>query len=402
MNTQYLAIDGGTPVRTQPMPPRRLFGEAELAAVESVFRRSWETGADFGFQGEAETAYTNAFCQMQGGGFADAVASGTLATFVALQALDLPAGSEILCSPVTDPGAVSAILLAGHRPRLIDAAPHGWNVGPAEFEAACTPTTRAAIVTHVGGVPVDMPPIVMCAARHGMVLLEDCSQAHGATLHGQAVGTFGAMAIFSTMFSKLHATGGCGGLVYTQDEALYRHLRARADRGKPFWEDGFNPRHPDTFCYPALNSNLDELSCAIGHSTLRRLPDMLAARRRIAAQLDVALHELPMLQPVAATADTGASPFFHTVRVNTARITVPPHQFAKALQAEGIPVNPDYRYVVAEWHWLRPHLPADQRTPNATAFRQQAFNILFHERFTDSDVRDIIAALRKVATAYKK
>lgn len=400
--TTPLAIDGGTPVRTQPMPPRRLFGEAELAAVETVFRHSWETGIDFGFQGEAETAYTDAFCQLQGGGFADAMASGTLATFVALQALDLPAGSEVLCSPVTDPGAVSAILLAGHQPRLTDAAPHGWNVGPTEFSAACTPTTRAAIVTHVGGVPVDMPPIVTCAARCGVVLLEDCSQAHGATLHGQAVGTFGTLAIFSTMFSKLHATGGCGGLVYTRDAALYRHLRARADRGKPFWEDGFAPRHPDTFRYPALNCNLDELSCAIGHSTLRRLPEFLAARRRIVQQLDSALRDLPALQPVATPPGAALAPFFYTVCVDAARINVPPRRFADAVRAEGVPLNPDYRYVVAEWDWVQPHLPADQRTPNATAFRQQAFNILFHERFADRDVRDIIAALHKVAAVYQK
>src|SRR5204863_5326452 len=94
---------------------------------------------------------------------------------------------------------------------------------------------------------------------------------HGARLNGKKVGTFGDIAAFSTMYRKNHATGGCGGVIFTPDEKLYHLVRACADRGKPFWQPGFNDKDPKQFLFPALNLNIDELSCAIGSQTLGKL-----------------------------------------------------------------------------------------------------------------------------------
>ena len=96
-----LAINGGPKVRDKPMPSRRLFGASELEAVREVFRDSWDCGIDFGYQGKYEKRYTDKFCEFQDGGYADAVSSGTAGIFVALKALDLEAGSDVLVSPVT-------------------------------------------------------------------------------------------------------------------------------------------------------------------------------------------------------------------------------------------------------------------------------------------------------------
>lgn len=394
-----LALYGGPPVRTAPFPGRRLFDEAELQAVTGVFRHAWETGRDFGYQGPFEDAYMRDFCTMQGGGHADAVSSGTASVLLALAALDLPPGSEVACSPVTDPGGVTPILALGLKPVVVDAAPGGFNMGADELAAVITPRTRAVLVTHVGGIPAGMERIAAVAGAHGLAVAEDCSQAHGARINGTPVGNFGDIAAFSTMFSKNHASGGCGGIVHTRRADLHRRVRALADRGKPFMDEGFDPRNPGMFLFPALNFNQDELSCAIGRSTLARLPHTITRRQDIVRRITEGLADSTVLSPLPVPSGMESSPFFLTVRVATHRLRTDKLEFARAVQAEGIPLNPDYRYVLAEWPWLAPHCATPPHTPNASSFRQQSFNLLFHERFSDADADDIVTALLKVEAA---
>lgn len=397
-----LAIHGGPKTRAQPLPPRRLFGVAELESVRAVFEEAWANGADFGYQGSFEQAYVEAFCRLQGGGRADAVASGTAAVWLALAALDLEPESDVVVSPVTDPGGVAPVLLQGHGLAVADAAPGSFNVGPEELERALTPRTRAAILTHAGGRPFDLEPVMEVAARRGVAVIEDCSQAHGALYKGRRVGTFGAAAVFSTMFSKAHATGGSGGLAYTRDESLYWRVRALADRGKPFRDAAFDPRDPRAFLFPALNLNLDEVSCAIGLSTLSRLEDTIERRLAVARWIDEGLAARSRaVSPVPALPGTAPSPFFHTVRVDERRLMVSKVDFAKAVQAEGIWINPDYRYVVAEWPWAAGRVRGKASTPNAAAFRDATFNVLFNERFTREDAEDVVRSILKVEEAYR-
>ncbi|MCX7049240.1 MAG: DegT/DnrJ/EryC1/StrS aminotransferase family protein [Candidatus Sumerlaeota bacterium] len=401
MNTS-LAIHGGTPVRVKPFPPRRLFDEDSLRAVQEVFEHSWRSGVDFGFQGEFERRYTQAFCDFQGGGYADAVCTGTQAVYLALAALKLSPGAEVVLSPVTDPGAVAPGCLLGYSLAIADAAPQSFNMGAKQMEEVLSPATRAIIVTHLGGIPADMAPIMEIARGRGIAVIEDCSQAHGALYRGARVGTFGDVAAFSTMFSKAHATGGCGGIVYTHEERLYRRVRSLADRGKDFFRPDFNPKDPTQNLFPALNCNLDELSCAIGLTTLRRLPDIIERRLRIIELINAGLAASRVVSPAPIPPDCRISPFFHTLCVDESRITCRAEEFARAVGAEGIPVNPSYKQVTAEWPWLRRYLKREALTPNAIAFRNASFNLLFHERYTDEDAQDIVTAILKVEAAMAK
>ena len=206
-----LAIHGGPKVRNKPMPPRRLFGERELEAVRAVFMHGWDCGVDFGYQGKYEELYTSKFCEFQNGGYTDAVSSGTAGIFVALKALDLEPGSDVLVSPVTDPGGVTPVIEQGLNVVTTDARLGSYNVGPSEFEEALTVNTSAAIITHLGGHSVDMDAIMAIADSRGIKVIEDCSQAHGTLYRGKRVGCFGDVAVFSTMYGKAHSTGGCGG-----------------------------------------------------------------------------------------------------------------------------------------------------------------------------------------------
>ena len=390
---------GGPKVRAAPLPYRKLFGQAELDAVISVFENSWESEADFGFQSTYETLYTEAFREFQGGGFADAVCSGSVAVYLALMALDLEPGSDVVVSPVTDPGGVSAVILAGMKPILADSLPTSFNTGPEQFEKALSDNTRAAVMTNVGGHSLDMDPIMEIAKSRNVIIIEDCSHAHGALYKGRKVGTFGGIAAFSTMFSKGYATGGCGGVVYTRNQDYYWRVRALADRGKPFSDPEFDPRDSSAFLFPSLNYNLDELSCAIGISTLSRLPETIERRLAIAERMDRGLERSRLARPCRRLPDAVPSPYYHTVEVDVDRLTVTKKEFAEAIAAEGVWINPHCRDTVAEWAWLRPYLKGRGKTPNAIGFRDRSFNILFNERFTDADADCVVESILKVEAA---
>ena len=386
-------------MRQKPLPGRKFFAEEELRIVTQVFEDSWQRGVDFGFQGRYEKLYTDAFCKFQGGGYADAVNSGTAALFVALSALEIDRGSEIIFSPVTDPGGITPALLLGYKPVIADSTPGSFNIDPEKFQTKISKKTKAAVITHLGGIPVDMNPLIEIARSKGISVIEDCSQAHGALYHGKKVGRFGAIAVFSTMFSKIHATGGCGGLVFSEKLEYHQRGRSFADRGKAFFDDDFNSKEPGKNLFAALNLNQDELSCAIGLSTLGKLESIINKRIEIINKINKGIEKCKAVYPIR-TSDFGVpSPFFLTVGIDETQLNVPKFDFAKAVAAEGIWINPDYKFVVSEWNWIQKYLPAGTNTPNATSFRENTFNILFNERFGDADISDIVKCILKVENA---
>jgi perosamine synthetase len=391
-----LARFGGLKVRTNPMPGRFAFADDELAAVQEVFAHYRARGVDFGYQGHFEDRYCETFVRHLGAsGYADAVATGTGALFVALAALQLPKGSHVVTSPITDPGTVNAIILNGLVPVVMDSMPDRYNAGPEQFSTRITSQTRALVIVHSAGVAAPVDEMMPIARAKGIKVLEDCSQSHGARLKGQQIGTFGDIAAFSTMYRKNHATGGCGGVIFTRNEELYHLVRAHADRGKPFWKEGYNDKDPKQFLFPALNWNLDELSAAIGIKTLGKLDDVNRRRREFLRILCGELKQQSTICTPSAVSDSDA-PFFFPIFVDRTRITCPVREFAETVAAEGISINPHYDYVVSEWTYAKPHLADDFATPNAVAVRDASFNLLFHENFGAAEAKDIATAIAKV------
>ncbi len=201
-----LAIQGGDKVRTTPWPVRRLFGQQEKNAVMELFDRAIKEGSHLlGYNGEQEQQYCKDFADYLGGGYADGVNSGTNALYVALRSLDLEPGSEVIMPPITDPGGMMPVPLDHCIPVVADSVPGSYNTGAEQIAARLTERTRAIIVAHISGIPVDMDPVLELAKRHGIPVIEDCAQAHGATYKGRIVGSLGDVSAFSTMFGKHHA-----------------------------------------------------------------------------------------------------------------------------------------------------------------------------------------------------
>ncbi len=185
-NTIKLAIDGGEPIRSRPMPARFALGEAEIAQVHQVIAYYQEKQVDPGYSGPFEKNYTDAFVKFMGGGYADAVATGTASLYIAIAALNLPPESEVIVSPITDPGTVSPIILNRLVPRVADSEPGTFNMGPEQFVARITPKTRAVMLVHSLGRAADVIGVVKEARARGIHVIEDCSQSHGALGQGPA------------------------------------------------------------------------------------------------------------------------------------------------------------------------------------------------------------------------
>lgn len=370
-------------------PARHALGHDEHNAIHECLRWHAARGEDPGYQGEFERRYTEAFCRFMGGGFADAVNSGTNAIFVALKALGIPEGSHVLVSPITDPGTFSAVILAGLHPKLMDTAPDSYGVGLEQVRARLDGVS-ALILVHAAGQPIeDVGAIVAEARQYGVKVIEDCSQAHGASVKGRPVGTFGDFGVFSTMYRKAHMTGGTGGVVYTQDGELHRLALAHADRGKPRWEDDFSDQDPRHYLFPALNHHANEIGCAIGVASLGRLFSTIQKRRWWCHYLNEQLAEIPLVRPYPRSASD--SPFFLPVFVNGDKRPV-----AQALLEAGVNVNPHYRFNAWEWRWLEPRL-ADSFIPeNACKALDRTFCLRLNENYGPSDADLIARTLRSL------
>ncbi len=396
-----LAIHGGEPVRTERMPPRLALGDDELRMIQECIAYYRERQLDPGYQGAFEKLYTDAFVAMMGGGYADAVATGTAALYVAVAALDLPKGSEVLVSPITDPGTLSAIILNGLKPRLCDSKPDSYNLGIEQVRERLGPNVSCVLVVHAAGQAAEIDKIVAEARKRGVKVLEDCSQSHGAKIMGRAIGTFGDIAAFSTMYRKAHMTGPSGGVVYSRDLDLFRKALAHADRGKPIWREDFSDRDPNGYLFPALNFNTDEISCAIGIASLARLDRTIM--RRLSFVSDVVerlVDEAQICSPYEHRPTD--SPFFYPVIVDTARISCSKIEFAEAVRKEGIDLNPHYQYVIEEWPWLKPHLADGFHSENARSIRDRSFNLYLNENYGEREAADTVSAITKVERYFGK
>ena len=400
-DVETLAILGGQPVRSERMPPRLALGEDEVRMVQECIAYYREHQVDPGYQGPFEKLYTDAFVDLMDGGYADAVATGTSALYVAVAALDLPKGSEVLVSPITDPGTLSAIILNGLKPRLCDSKPDSYNFGLEQVRERLGPNVSAIVVVHAAGQAAEVDKIVPEAHTRGIKVLEDCSQAHGARIMGRPVGAYGDIAAFSTMYRKAHMTGGSGGVVYSRDLDIYRRALAHADRGKPRWREDFSDRDPSGYLFPALNHNTDELSCAIGVASLGRLDKTIMRRLSFVSDVVAGLAENAKVCRPYESHPTD-SPFYYPVVVDPNRITCSKIEFAQAVQKEGIDLNPHYCYVVDEWPWVQQYLADDFKTDTARSIRDRSFNLYLNERYGEREAEDTINAILKVERHFAK
>ena len=327
------------PVRSQPLPLEfpgvHYFDEEEIQAVTRVLRaRSPFRYYGVDLQGEAE-AFEREFAAFVGAKHAVAVGSGTGALSVALAALGVGPGQEIIVPAYLWVSVVAAVVNQGAIPVLAD-IDDTFGLNPASVRARISRHTTGIILVHMSGAPADAPAIAELARQHGLWLLEDCAQCAGGSIHGRKVGTFGDMGIFSFQMNK-NMTAGEGGCVVTSDERLAQRAEACHDLGYARDRNGRLLFDAPELCLWGKGTRLDELRAALLRVQLRKLPMVTGAMRRSKHRIRQALEAFPQvaLRRIQDPAgDTGC--FLIT--------TYPDPQTARrvnlALRAEGIVTYP--------------------------------------------------------------
>lgn len=279
-----------------------VYGEDEVDAVVRVLRSgkvNYWTGAECR---EFEREFA-AHCSVRE---AIAVANGTVALELALEALGIGPGDEVITTPRTFIASASAAVRLGARVRFADVDPDSQNITAETIKQALSPRTKAIVAVHLAGWPCDMDPIMELAAEHGFFVVEDCAQAHGAVYKGRPVGGIGHAGAFSFCQDKIISTGGEGGMITTNDASLWAKIWSLKDHGKDF-ETTRMPSDGTTFRWLhgsfGSNQRMTEMQAAIGRIQLRKLPAWNEQRRRNARVLaeslgGIAGFRIPMPGPL--------------------------------------------------------------------------------------------------------
>lgn len=276
------------PVRTDPVPPWPHHDAEEVAAVADILR----SGRVNQWTGSEVTAFQDEFAVRHNGRRAVAVANGTLALEIALRALEIGPGDEVIVPARSFVASAACASLVGATPVFADVDLDTQVVNAATIAARISDRTRAVVVVHLNGRPCDMAEIMRLAALHGLLVIEDCAQSVGASIDGWPVGAFGDAAAFSFCQDKIISTGGEGGMILFENDAAWKRAWSFKDNGKSYDrafdaepEPGYRWMHESI----GTNARMTELQAAIGRIQLTKLDDWVARRNSIANRLQQAL-----------------------------------------------------------------------------------------------------------------
>jgi perosamine synthetase len=401
-----LAIDGGGKTIQQPLPSflnsaGRTFDAAEERLVLEALRAGClsRNGGTMVKRLEAD------FAAALGVPHAIACSSGTASVHLAMAALDLEPGDEVIVPPVTDIGSIGPVLWQNAVPVFADLDYRTMVLDPSDVAAKITARTRAIVAVHLAGQPCDMGALSALASRHGIALIEDCSQAYWAEWDGRRVGTIGDIACFSLQQSK-HITCGEGGLVVTTDASKAERARLFSDKA---WPRDANTLGACRFLFLAQNYRMSELQGAVALAQLGKLEGSVARRRARAAELTQRIAGIPGVAAPYVPPEATHSWWLYMLRVEGGA-----RRFGDALVAEGVPAWVEY---IIDPLYLSPLFTGPQTYGSSgypfSEFGRQPFErglcpqaekalssviaIHWNENYTEQDVARIAAAIAKVA-----
>ncbi|MBS1851078.1 MAG: DegT/DnrJ/EryC1/StrS family aminotransferase [Acidobacteria bacterium] len=341
----HLAIRGGKPIRSKPFPLWPVFGAEEESELLQVLRSGqWWVNAcgdvadPQAVSAAKTTEFARKFAAYHEAAFGIPCSNGSAALEIALKAMRIGPGDEVIVPPYTFIATATAPLHVGATPVFCDINFDTFNLDPAKLSAAITPRTRAIIPVHFAGAAADMDAIRAIAEKHGLAILEDAAHAHGGGWKGKKLGGLGAAGTFSFQFSK-NMTAGEGGIILTQDPALAElcesHVWGGRNPGRPWYEHhrlGWNYR-------------LSEFHAAVLLGQLSRLAAQTARRMENGRSLNARIGEIPGLLPLQLPA-YATTPTFHlfVMRFEEAAFGISRAAFLAALEAEGVPCSSGYAF----------------------------------------------------------
>jgi len=397
---EKLALEGGQPVRCAPMPPWPSFAEEEVEAVAAVLRSNKVNY----WTGEEGRCFEREYADYAGMPFGIALCNGTVALELALYALGVGDGDEVIVPSRTFIATASCVVMRGARPVVVDLDPVSQNMDPRKLQAALTPRTKAIIAVHLGGWPCDMDAINAFARKHGLLVIEDCAQAHGAEYNGKPVGSFGDAAAFSFCQDKIMTTGGEGGMLLLREEAAWKKAWAFKDHGKDFDLTMFGQHPPGhRWLHTSFGTNwrMTEMQAVIGRIQLRKLTDWAAKRSYNAEKLAGLLSDIPGIE-IPLPSGLTKSAFYRLYGfIDLGRLSDGWSQdrIVEAINAEGIPcLHGSCSEIYREEAFSGRGWPMVQRLPVARQLGETSIAFLVHPTLGDEEITQTAEAVRKVLT----
>lgn len=351
-------------------------GERELRYVTDAVLSGWVSS-----RGKYLVMFEEQFASFCGTAHAVSVSNGTVALHLALAALDIGPGDEVIVPALTFIATANAVTYCGAHPVFVDIEPTSWNLDPDLVEAAITPRTRAIMPVHLYGQPCRIDRVLEIAERHGLAVIEDAAEALGAEFNGRRVGSFGHMGCFS-FYGNKNITTGEGGSVVTNDERLNEKLRILRDHGmsqtRKYWHDvvGFNYR-------------MTNIQAALGVAQLERWDQISAAKIRISERYGECTRNEHLMTPPGWPESSSVCWIF-TMMLNESTARVSRDELLAQLLAQGVDGRPAFYPIPA----MPPYFEADWATryPVTTKVSAQGFSLPTYVDLSEQDLDRVVAA----------
>lgn len=372
-----------------------VYADDEIEAVTAVLK----LGKVNYWTGSEGRAFESEFAQATSCKYGICLANGTLALELALKSLGIVNGDEVIVTPYTFIASASAIVMQGGIPVFVDIDSSSLNITADSIAAKVTSKTKAIVVVHLLGMPCDMDPIMALAQKHGLYLIEDCAQAHGAKYKGKPVGSFGDVAAFSFCQDKIMSTGGEGGMLVTNNKDVWEKAWSFKDHGKSH-AAMFEQSHPAGFrwVHESIGTNwrMTEMQAAIGRVQLTKLDHWVEQRRENARVLSASLSS-PLIKLLPVYPDT----FYHAYYKYTLQIDLSKlagdwsrNRIIEEITASGFPcfsgICPEiYREKAFDAYDIEP-------LPNASAVGQSTLQFLVDPTFSTDDMKSLAEEVNRV------
>lgn len=393
------AIEGGTPVReTKLFYGHQYIDEADVKAVSEVLVSDYLTC------GPKITELEQRLCALTGAKYAVMCSNGTAALHIAALAAGVGEGDELITTPITFAASANCALYCGARPVFADINPRTYNISPECVAKQITNKTKAVVAVDFTGQAVELAPLLELCHKKGIVLIEDGAHSIGTKYKGVPVGSIADLTTFSFHPVKT-VTGGEGGAVLTNREELYQKLLLYRSHGITKEERFYQNESHGSWYHEQIdlgyNYRITDIQCALILSQLDKLERFAKRRKEIVEQYNEAFRGMPELFVQEEIAESDTVRHLYILRIVPERLRIDRKGFFEALAAENIACN--VHYIPVYWHPYYERLGYQKGLcPNAEKLYREILSLPLYYSLTDSDVADVIAAVKKIVAYYKK
>lgn len=387
-----------------PFSPWPSFTEEEANAVSDVIlsnKVNYWTGQEC-------REFEKEFAVWSDTKYAVALGNGTLALDLALKALGITAGDEVIVTPRTFLASVSSVVTAGATPVFADVDLNSQNIEAEFIEKVITNKTKAVIVVHLAGMPAEMDVIIELAKKHDFYVIEDCAQAHGAKYKGRSVGSIGHVGCWSFCQDKIMSTGGEGGMVTTNSESLWKAMWSYKDHGKS-WDAIYNKEYPPGFRWLhesfGTNWRMTEMQATIGIIQLKRMSNWTSRRRYNAQRIDDAVSNTSVIRTVKVPTYIEHAEYKHYLFIKPEFLKTGWNRdrIIEEIVFRGVPCfqgtcSEVYLEKAFDGTGWRP----ERRLPNAVELGETSLMFLVHPTLTKQEIDKTCSVLSEVLTEAEK